>query len=189
MRSSFRPFPRHGGARCRPGSLRSRFSSHVSQRLFSSGAPRRLVSVRCSGGPVDTGPGSLEAVRQQLAGTWELVSFEAFNGPGQSVDVPASGRLTYDEFGNLTLEGELEQDPAAAGGATLLNMSGRVAIDVALERFLILDSAGNVPFDEADFATASPDRFRYYEFVGDQLRLTVRNDGGETTSVLTWQRQ
>ena len=71
---------------------------------------------------------------------------------------------------------------------TLLNLSGRAVIDVVQQRFLILDSAGNLPFDEADFATASPDRFRYYEFAGDRLILTVKDEDGETTALLTWQR-
>ncbi len=74
-------------------------------------------------GPVDTGAGSLEAVRRQLSGTWELVSFEAFTGRGQSSRVPASGRLTYDEFGNLTVQGQLDDDDGR-GRTTLLNMSG-----------------------------------------------------------------
>ncbi len=138
-------------------------------------------------GPVDTGVGSLEAVRRQLSGTWELVSFEAFTGRGQSSRVPASGRLTYDEFGNLTVQGQLENDEGR-GRMTLLNLSGRAVIDVVQQRFLILDSAGNLPFDEADFATASPDRFRYYEFAGDRLILTVKDEDGETTALLTWQR-
>ena len=138
-------------------------------------------------GPVDTGPGSLEAVRRQLAGTWELVSFEAFTGRGQSSRVPASGRLTYDEFGNLTIQGQLDDDDGS-GRTTLLNMSGRAVIDVVQQRFLILDSEGNLPLDQADFATASPDRFRYYDFAGDRLVLTVKDENGATTALLTWQR-
>ena len=68
-------------------------------------------------------------------------------------------------------------------------MSGRAAIDAPMQRFLILDTEGNLPFDEGDFGTASPDRFRYYEFDGDLLKLTVKNASGQTTSLLTWRRQ
>ena len=155
-----------------------------------------IVGAGCAAGPrqrpiragdVDTGPGSVEAVRRQLSGTWELVSFEAFTGPGQSSQVPASGRLTYDEFGNLTLDGELERGDGSH--AMLLNVSGRAVIDAPMQRFLILDSEGNLPFDERDFGTAAPDRFRYYEFDGDLLKLTVKDDTGQTTSLLTWRRQ
>ena len=82
---------------------------------------------------------------------------------------------------------ELQRDDVER--ATLLTFSGRAAIDVAQQRFLILDTEGNLPFDEAAFATASPDRFRYYEVVNDLLRLTVRDRSGETTAILTWRRR
>ena len=138
------------------------------------------------GGAVDAGPGSLEATRRQLAGTWELVSFEAFTGSDQPVQVGATGRMTYDEFGNVSVDGAMEQPDT--GRSTLLTLSGRAAIDVEQQRILILDSEGNVPFEEVDFATASMDRFRYYEFDGDQLIMTVKDDDGQTTARLTWRR-
>ena len=153
--------------------------------VASCAAAPRQRPVRA--GPVDTGAGSVEGARRQLSGTWELVSFEAFTAPGESSQVPATGRLTYDEFGNVTLVGELERGDDSQ--ATLLNMSGRAVIDAAMQRFLILDTEGNLPFDEADFATASPDRFRYYAFNGDLLELSVKDAGGQTTSLLTWRRQ
>jgi hypothetical protein len=62
-------------------------------------------------------------------------------------------------------------------------------IDVAQQRFLILEGQGNLPFDEAEFAAAAPDRFRYYEFVGEELRLTVTDASGATSARLTWRRQ
>ncbi len=115
------------------------------------------------------------------------LGFAAFTGPGQSSPVPASGRLTYDEFGNLTVQGQLDNDDGR-DRTTLLNMPGRAVIDVAQQRFLILDSEGNLPFDEADFPTASPDRFRYYNFAGDRIVLTVKDENGATTALLNWQR-
>ena len=140
------------------------------------------------GARVDTGPDSLEAVRRQLSGTWELVSFEAFTVPGEATQVRASGRLTYDEFGNLTVTGQVDEIDRERDRATLFYMSGRLAFDLARRRFLILDAVTNLPFEEADFATASLDRFRHYEFVDDLLRLTVRDERGEATALLTWRR-
>ena len=137
-------------------------------------------------GATDTGPGSLQATRQQLAGTWDLVSFEAFTQPDQPVQVDATGRMTYDEFGNISVNGQLEQPDT--GRLTMLTLSGRAVIDVAEQRLLVVDTEGNVPFDEVDFSTASPDRFRYYEFDGDRVIMTVKDDRGQTTARLAWQR-
>ena len=158
-----------------------------------------LLGVACAGapsqrpiftGPVDTGPGSVEAVRQQLSGTWTLVSYETFNEVGEAVVMPASGRLTYDQFGNLTVQGRIERAAATVAGVAgeLLNVTGRVAIDTAQKRFLIRDLESNVDFDEAELAAASSENFRYYEFVENRLILTVKNAAGDATARLTWQK-
>jgi len=141
-------------------------------------------------GSIDTGPGSLEAVRRQLAGTWMLVSYETFNEAGEAVVMPASGRLTYDQFGNLTVRGRIEREAATIAGVAgeLLNVTGRVAIDTAQRRFLVRDVESNVDFDEAELAAASPDNFRYYEFVENRLILIVKNAAGDTTARLTWEK-
>jgi hypothetical protein len=121
-----------------------------------------------------------------LAGSWDLVSFEAFTEPGQPVQVPASGRMSYDEFGNLRVDGQLEESDT--GRLTMLTLSGRAVIDVAQQRLLVLESEGNIPFDQVDFATAAPDRFRYYAFEGDRLLMSVRDDDGQLTALLMWRR-
>ena len=54
-------------------------------------------------GDVDTGPGSLESVRRQLQGTWELVGAVVFDASGKATPRKAEGRLTYDEYGKLTI--------------------------------------------------------------------------------------
>ena len=140
--------------------------------------------------PVESGAGSLRAVRQQLAGTWELVSFETFTGPGNGIQVPASGRLTYDEFGHLEIKGQVQRDSAdstADGSSTLLNVSGRALIDAANSRYWVVDLEGDLP-DETAFEAVSPENFRYYEFLDDQLKLTVKNSTGRTTATTTWRR-
>ena len=94
--------------------------------------------------------------------------------------------MTYDYFGNIRVDGQLEQSDSTR--LTMLTLSGRAVIDVVERRILMLDGEGNVPFDEADFATASLDRVRYYEFDGDRLVMTVRDDDGQMTARLTWRR-
>ena len=140
--------------------------------------------------PVESGPGSLRAVRQQLAGTWELVSFETFTGPGNGVQVPARARLTYDEFGHLEVQGQVQRDSAgstADGSSTLLNVSGRALIDVTNNRYWVVDLEGDLP-DEAALEAVSAENFRYYEFLDDQLKLTIKDATGSTTATLTWNR-
>ena len=44
-------------------------------------------------GPVDTGAGSLESVRRQLQGSWDLVSLEVMAAGGTPVKVAATGHL------------------------------------------------------------------------------------------------
>ena len=127
-------------------------------------------------GPVDTGAGSLESVRRQLQGSWELVTLEVMApGGGAPTKVPATGHLKYDEYGNLTIDGRVT---AAAGGVdpNVLNMSGRAVID---------PDKHMLRFQDVEATTAAPDRpldsridaskVRYYEFVGDQLKTTTKD--------------
>ena len=143
-------------------------------------------------GPVDAGPGSLESVRRQLEGRWELVSFETVTPAGQSRTVAASGLLTYDAYGNVTLQGQLldEADRKAYGDApAVLNISGRAVIDVASGSFRIVDATSDRPVEAADsLKTVSLDKVRYYAFEGDLLKTIVKDAGGRTTATATWKR-
>src|SRR5262249_36613430 len=82
-------------------------------------------------GDVDTGANSLEAVRRQFQGTWALDHYFVYEGPKRRpLDTPAE--LKYDEFGNLTLSGQLKNPSQAQSAAALmLNCSARRALDLA----------------------------------------------------------
>jgi len=143
-------------------------------------------------GPVETGPGSLESVRRQLEGRWELVSFETALPPGPPRKVAASGLLAYDAYGNVTLQGQLldEADRKAYGDApAVLNISGRAVIDVASSSLRILDAASDRPVEAADSLKAvSLDKVRYYAFEGDLLKTIVKDADGRTTATAAWKR-
>jgi hypothetical protein len=139
-------------------------------------------------GAVDTGAGSLESVRRQLQGAWELVTLEVIVPGGGPTKIPATGHLKYDEFGNLTIDGRLA---AAAGGVdpNVLNMSGRAVIDpdkhmLRFEDVQATTAAADRPVD----SRIDPAKVRYYEFVGDQLKTTTKDAGGATTAIATWKR-
>ncbi len=153
-----------------------------------AGAPRtRAIPTS----PVAQGPGSLQAARRQLSGNWELVSFEARIDGGGFVRVPATGRLTYDDFGYLSIEGEVQRgtsDSTAQVSSTPLKVSGRALIDAANGRLRVVNAEGDLPLDASVLDALAPDQFRYYEFLDDQLKLTVQDESGRTTSTTIWRR-
>jgi hypothetical protein len=151
----------------------------------------------CAAGPrqrpiptqrIDTVEGSLQSVRRQFAGTWDLVTYETFDAPGQAVLVPATGQILCDEFGNIEFVGEIDRT-AEAGIVETLNGAGRLAIDVQMQRFMILDLEGNLNLGQNEFAAAPADRFRYYEFDGDELLLTIKDESDRTTARVTYRRR
>jgi hypothetical protein len=152
----------------------------------ATGAPRTRPYKM---GPVDQGAGTLESVRHRLEGTWTLVLLEVYAQDGKPVQLKASGTLVYDEYGNLAVKGALA-DPAASGSGlkpTVLNYTGRTVIDAANSRMVLADISGNVPADKAPSAI-SADLARYYEFVGDQLKISVKDAQGRTTASLVWKK-
>src|SRR5215213_11838684 len=74
-------------------------------------------------GPVDTGAASVEAVRRQLKGTWELISLDVFPAGGGRIAAQATGRLLYDEYGNLSMQGTIAGDSDL--DPSVLNLTGQ----------------------------------------------------------------
>jgi hypothetical protein len=138
-------------------------------------------------GDVATGAGTLEGVRRQLEGKWDLVSLATVDATGRTNPVPATGHMTYDAYGNLDLDIEIT-DPAALkslGAQTgSLDLKGRAVIDAAqgtLRVQAVTPASG----------TAAPDnieRVRFYEFQGNALKLTAKDAAGKTTGISTWKR-
>ena len=138
------------------------------------------------GGPVETGPESIESVRRQLQGTWDLTSLELVSPTGEKTAAQATGRLTYDEFGNLAMQGTV------TGGANLdpsaLNLTGRVTIDPGTHTLRF----GSITAPNNDAKRVDPQldaaHVRYYEFVDGLLKTTVKTADGRTTATATWKR-
>ncbi|HUL99997.1 MAG TPA: hypothetical protein VLU24_11430 [Mycobacterium sp.] len=136
-------------------------------------------------GPVAGGPETIESVRRQLQGRWRLVSFETFPASGPAVALKATGELTYDEYGNMTVRGALPGDSPGAP-ASLLRYSGRAVIDVTNHR-LVLQAVQGQGGDVLPDAVL-PDQARYYEFEPGLLKLTVKDSSGRPTATITWKR-
>jgi hypothetical protein len=148
------------------------------------------------GGPVQTGPGTVESARKFLEGRWSLISFEVFP-PGQpGIQVSGDGSLVYDAFGNLDIQIRVPDEDTSqklsragiplAGG--LISTSGRTAIDLQA-RTLTYFLDGAAPLLKT--GPASPlalSRPRHWEVEGDLLTLTTRGDDGKPASVARWQK-
>jgi hypothetical protein len=139
-------------------------------------------------GDVDTGAGSLESVRRQLQGTWELVSLAVVpGGGGAPVPLAARGTLTYDEYGNLTVDAHTNDPnaPQAAQSANLLSFKGRAVIDAAKSELKLMDVTGSVDPN----TVISTERRRRFAFEGDLLQLSSLQPDGQVAATATWKRR
>ena len=142
------------------------------------------------GGDVDTGAGSLEAVRRQLQGTWALTSYEIYRD-GKRERLGATARLTYDEFGNLKMDGRLTRpDATGATKPLMLNYSGRAVLDVVNHQLRLLDlepSGDDLPTDVARAADWS--NVRRYDLRGNVLTLTIVAANGTPSAASAWHKE
>jgi hypothetical protein len=142
-------------------------------------------------GAVDTGPGSLTQARKYLEGQWTLESFE-IRPPGRpSVTPKATGLLTYDDFGNLTMEIRVDQatsDLLRTMGLDLrdgaISSSGRTAVDMQ-KRSLTYVLEGQQAPGAGPLAMNRP---RYWQVEGDILTLTTKDDAGNPASIGRWRK-
>ena len=170
-----------------------------SSAISCASSPRqRPVAV----GEVDTGPGSLTAARQQLEGHWTLVTLAMFDEDGTQVDVDATGSLTSDAFGGLTIEFRMtdagRQSLESLGIVSpnpVISTSGRAVIEPRQQQITYVgaDFAKQGGLDAGLAAKrANPfalERVRYYTFNADgSMRLATRHDNGREAAVSTWKR-
>ena len=137
-------------------------------------------------GSTSTG-GELESARQQLLGTWELIALESAKDDGPRAPVRATGTLTYDQYGNLTIEARTTDAaaPAAALEVDRLSFKGRAVIDVAKSELKLMDLLGNVDPNEV----LNPERRRRFSVEHEILTLSSFDDHERITAISTWRRQ
>ena len=144
-------------------------------------------------GPTDTGAGSLVAARKYLEGRWTLVSYELFPPDGPPVSLNGTGILTFDQYGNLTID--IRADAASAtilekaGIATAngaLSTSGRTVVDLQ-SRTLTYVLEGQPPLG-APSGPLALNRPRHWEVDGNVLTLTIKGDDSRPVSVGRWQK-
>jgi len=165
--------------------LASAVSVAAAAAIGCAAAPRQRP---VKGADVQTSAGTLESVRRQLQGTWALVGLETVPPSGGArVPINATGTLTYDEFGNLTIDGRTTDPaaPVAAREKALLTFKGRAVIDVVKHELRLADLTGNVDPNEV----LAPERRRRYEFTADTLKLSSVDDKGQVVTISTWRLQ
>lgn len=142
-------------------------------------------------GPVDAGAGSVEAMRRQLQGLWDLVSLDTFPKAGAAaVPVKAVAVLSYDEYGNLQMKGRRTDgggtvDPASA---QLLDYSGQAVIDVTKQQLQLMSVSGNAPAGQVP-PEVSFKSIRKYALEGDLLTISTIDAQGNTTATAVWKRR
>jgi hypothetical protein len=144
-----------------------------------------------SAGPVEAGPGTVGAVRTQLAGTWTLTKFEVRNTAGQLVPVRAKAQLTYDTFGNLSIKGVLEEPMPGQSTVTqapALMYTGRAAIDVAKQELVLLGTEATVEPDPSILAKIAIDARRKYVVSDSELVMSAMDPEGRVISRATYKK-
>ena len=141
-------------------------------------------SVRAPQASTGQAAGSTDPTRASLEGEWRLLSMQMADGATRRV----TGFLRYDRFANLTLRAELEaDDPAARGSHTVVAAFTAKASPGAGE----LEYVGlhdDVTPDRLTADAVSMAEWRYFELVGDALRLFVRDSAGRPAATLVFQR-
>ena len=140
-------------------------------------------------GEVATGAGTVESVRKQLEGTWTLVSYEIIQG-GRRQRLDATAEMSYDQFGNLNMIGELKSpDASREKRPALLNYSGRAVIDVDKSEIRFVVENSRDPLPRSVEANVTPENVRHFRFRDSMLELTVSDANGQTTGFSTWKRK
>jgi hypothetical protein len=142
-------------------------------------------------GPVATGSGSVTAARKFLEGRWTLESFEVHPSGKPVVTLKGQGTLTYDDFGNLSMEIRTDQatsDLLQAAGIEVQNGTissrGRTAVDMQ-NRTLTYLLEGQPAAGTGPLATSRP---RYWQVDGSVLTLTTKDNTGNPASLGRWRK-
>jgi hypothetical protein len=151
--------------------------------------------------PIAEGTQTVEAARKMLEGRWSLLSLDVATQDGRKASVAASGMLTSDAFGNLSIEYTISPEglKALAGLGikspnAVISTSGRVVINPQQQLITYVPpDAAQRAFD-ADLAARRANPFalehpRYYSVSADGiLTLSTRYEDGKDASIGRWKK-
>ena len=141
-------------------------------------------------GPVTSGEGTVEFERRRLQGTWQLDRFEVVDSSGNNWVVKAQANLTYDEYGNLRVEGKLlEPLPGQKALAhPLLGYNGAIVIDPDRHQFRLMDTQSVGKIDPALGGAIATSNLRRYELTPNTLKIWYLAPDGKPTAVASFSR-
>jgi len=150
---------------------------------------------------IEGGTDSMQAARSELEGRWSLVGLEVASADGQRATVEASGLLTSDSFGNMSIEFKVAPEGLKALASVgidspnpVISNSGRVVIDTQqqLITFVPPDAARRAFDPELAARRNNPfalERSRHYALGDDGiLTLTTRYDDGKDAATSRWKK-
>lgn len=151
------------------------------------------VSADGQRGPVDKGPGTLAAARKYLEGVWRLQSFVITLPGREPISLPPNGTLTYDDFGNLTMDIHVDLKTAAVLDSVgihtdkgQLYSKGKTAVDMQNHTLTyILEGQPKAGEPSGPLGLNRP---RYWEVEQDLLTTIVKGDDGQAVSTAKWKR-
>jgi len=161
-----------------------------------------LGAAGCATTPVAQGSANTTATaRKELEGKWTLLTMVVNSPSGRRATPQASGDLTLDEFGNLTIQYRLTDAGRAALEAIdvkspnpVISATGRVAIDPQRKMVTYMPPDANARALDADLAArrANPlavEHTRYYSVSSNGiLTLITRHENGKEATRSTWKR-
>jgi len=153
-------------------------------------AQPRIRAVKA--GDVDTGANSVEAVRRQLEGTWDLESLETYPAPGGTATKSegASAVLTYDAYGNLHIIGKPGSAGSMPAAVELLSYEGRAVIDTAKQQLVLQAVKGNTDPNAALGKAVGVERVRRYKIENGVLTISVVDPAtGQPSATTTWKKR
>jgi hypothetical protein len=132
---------------------------------------------------------SLESIKARFVGDWDLVHYISFPEQGGERDMAYIGTLRYDEFDTMAGIGmpvDLPERAAASEERLMAGFAywGQVHYDLPNQR--VLHRVEGSPMAPG---WVGGDNIRYFDFVGNYLQLSLRNDTGRTTGTLTWRKR
>lgn len=125
---------------------------------------------------------------QPFIGDWELVSYVQFPEGGGERDMNYVGYLSYDAHGNMAGLGMPRELPARAEASAERTIGGFAywgGVSVDVQRGVVIHHVEGSPMVPQ---WVGGENVRYYEFVDNLLKLSLRNAAGRTTATLTWRR-
>ncbi|MEZ5287479.1 MAG: hypothetical protein R2712_22300 [Vicinamibacterales bacterium] len=145
-----------------------------------------VATTACMGGgggrrPAVTSSRPAPAADAPLQGTWELMSVDA-----QGRSVPASGRLSFDAFNNISMRVELPPDLAEVTPprVVLLDFAAKAVVSGGDLSYVGVQRRGSP--EEMIPSAADPSTWRHFSVEGDTLRIW--NDSGGQIGTLTFKR-